>query len=116
MTAEPMRCCFIGCAKLFIPTRHGRQVYCSLACSAASKAKRMERRLCNGCGEAFWCKATSKQQSCSVACRGLSRTERGAHLERCRECHGLFDRPHECQGAARETYGFSMLALAEGWS
>ena len=120
MTAGAQRCCYIGCGKLYVPRATGGQraahLYCSRACHAATRAKRMDRRTCPSCGDPFFVVQSSQQQTCSVDCRGDMMSGRTSKLVRCEACHSLFDRPRECVGEQRETYGFSAIALAEGWS
>lgn len=119
MTARAQRCCYIGCGKLYVPSKnnaHRPSIYCSLACSGAAKRKRLLRKECQSCGEMFFHAHNAKPIYCSTDCRdeGMS-VATGKTLVRCeRGCGGLFHGPHECQPV--ETYGFSALALAEGWS
>lgn len=120
MTARAQRCCYIGCGKLYVPSRSASYratgIYCSQACWAATRRKRMLRKECPACGDPFFVVASSAQQTCSVDCRGDMMSGRASKLVRCEACHSLFDRPHECVGEQRETYGFSAIALAEVWS
>ena len=71
--AQP--CCCIQCGKLYVPNRHGRQIYCSLACSAAAKAKRLLRKECPSCHEQFFYRNNARPIYCSTDCRdeGMTR-------------------------------------------
>lgn len=119
MSHEAQRCCYIACGRLYIPGKNNANrasVYCSLACSGAAKRKRLLRRECPSCEREFFHAHNAKPTYCSTACRDVGMTtDAGKVLVRCvRGCGGLFHGPHECQPT--ETYGYSMLALADGWS
>ena len=111
------RCSNPSCARLYVKTRHDRQTYCSRQCSWTAKTAPRVVVECPVCHAMFSKKAHAVQVFCGYECRDVQRgREHGAHLIRCESCHSLYDKPHECPGDRRETYGYSMLALAEAWS
>lgn len=73
-----------------ITTRYLRVRFCSPACWYASNRK-TEKRICETCGEAFFCKPSSKTRTCGQACGGVVRRKR--KLLTCKTCRKSFEKP-----------------------